>query len=559
MLRRTPEERPTAPEILQRLGREPFTPPVGAAASREVPLLGRDKHLQFLAEAYAASQRQQAVLVAVHGPSGIGKSALLRHFLDGLREKDDAVILAGRCYEHESVPYKALDPLVDELARYLRSLWRDEAAKLLPQDVGPLTRIFPVLGSVDAVARAARSTSLLDPHEVRRQAFAALRELLTRVGQRQPLILHIDDLQWGDLDSVYLLTDLLRSPAPPLLLVTSYRSEDVNSPCLRALRQALEQDQTTDRRELAVAPLTEAETQELVLHMLGEGAVERAAEIARESGGNPFFITEMVQASQAGTAQSSSPAAGKITLDGLIRARANTLPEGARQLLEIVAVSGRPLGEMEACKAAGVLAEGRTHLAHLEAARFIRGIGTAAAGVLETYHDRIRETVVAGLAPETRQGHHRQIALVLEATGQADPEAVAVHFEGAKEGEKAGSYYVQAATKAAEALAFDQAANFYQKSLDLRPLEGTEGRELRTKLGDALANAGRGTEAGPMYLTAAEGAEGLQGLELRRRAMEQLLLAGRTEEGIRILNDLLGTVGQRLPVGYWHSVGSMIW
>src|SRR2546422_5971026 len=144
------------------------------------------------------------------------KTALVEHFLEGVRGDPRAAVLAGRCYERETVPYKALDSLIASLARYLRHLGHNADA-LLPRDVRPLVRLFPVLQRAETVANAPipASAESPDPHEQKRRGFASLQELLARSARRGPPRLWVDDLQRGDGDSAAPLAELVPPPEAP--------------------------------------------------------------------------------------------------------------------------------------------------------------------------------------------------------------------------------------------------------------------------------------------------------------------------------------------------------
>ena len=559
LLRRDPEARPTGREMLRRLGSitgdTDLPLPVQPSPHRATPLVGRARDLEFLEAAFEEMCRGRTVACYIHGPSGIGKSALVRHFLDDRIDRDEAIVLAGRCYEQESVPYKALDSVVDALSQYLKRLPLWEAQALVPGDIRSLVRVFPTLGEAEAVATASPLASLVpDPQELRRRAFRALRELLARLGDRRPLVLAIDDLQWGDSDSAVLLSELLRPPdGPRLLLLGCYRSDDAaTSPLLRALLNVHEAaGPSMDRRVLALGTLEPADAEGLALTLLGrldEAGCAHAAAIARESGGNPFFVAELVRYVQADTGLvHRGSGADEVVFDEVLWARVRRLPEDARRLLEVVAVSGRPLGQADASRAA-LLGAGEQKALHLlRSGRLIRSTGPAERDEIETYHDRVREAVVAHVPPMALEGHHRSLAQVLESSGRADPEVLAIHFHWSRQHERAGMYYGQAAAQAAEALAFDRAAKLYRQALDLRPGEDAPARRLRVGLADALANAGRGPEAAREYLAAAAGATVAETFELRRRAAMQFLITGHLDEGHAQLSAVLKAVGMTLP------------
>src|SRR5262249_16952881 len=154
--------------------------PVREPARRE-PFVGRAREKAELLRFFEGSTR---TVVLARGPSGIGKSALLRWFLDELRQRrPEAMILSGRCFGLESVPYKALDAMVDELARQLRRLPPVEAAALLPRDAHALATLFPVLRQVPAFAQEEAPRRAERP-EVRGRGMAALRELFARLADR---------------------------------------------------------------------------------------------------------------------------------------------------------------------------------------------------------------------------------------------------------------------------------------------------------------------------------------------------------------------------------------
>ncbi len=546
LLRRVPERRPSGPEVLRRLGSDLARV---RGAGRSVPssqaaydtIIGREVELAALDAAYQRVQQGAPVLLRVAGPSGVGKSRIVRAFLDGIVEGDHAVVLRGRCYEQESVPFKALDSLVDALGAHLERMPDLEVEGLMPRDAVALARLFPTLRRVESfTASRRRAVVSPDPIELRRRAFGALRELLARIADRQPLVLAIDDLQWGDVDSAALLAALLRPPdAPAVLLLASFRSEGRDANPSLAQLDAHARAAAIEVRDVELGPLRGDDAQGLALVHLGGGddVREHAPRIVEESGGNPFLIEELAR-----HVRDRASTGEVISLAEVLRGRLLRLPPVAGRLLAVIAVAGRPIPQAVAERAATV--DDPSTMALLKAGSFVRTRSVGEQRFVEAYHDRVRETVLEELAPDERRRLHAGLARAYEASASPDPETLAFHFAGAGQRVQAAELAAVAAKRAAEALAFDRAASLYRMAIE--QTEGAVDRRLRVALGEALASAGRGAEAADAFLAALDGASNAEALDLQSRAASQLLFSGHIDRGLAALENVVGAVGMKI-------------
>ena len=485
----------------------------------------------------------------------MGKTALARHFLDELRaHESEMVILEGRCYERESVPYKALDGVVDSLTKYLLSLPDVKAEALMPREVLALARLFPVMLQVDAVFNAPqREHEMPDPFTLRRKAFAALRELLARISDRQPLVLYIDDLQWSDADSTTLLEDLLRPPdSPPLTVAVELSHRRPGGKAV--LKTLLEKTGTDNCREVYVGALPKSESYEMLDHLLGPKAAvlaHFADAMVGEARGNPFLLEQLARYALT----SDQTATTGITLAMMLDARLNHLPKDARAFIDTLAVAGRPINPEVVYQAAQLSGDELQLIGSLRAAQFIR---TGNGHTLELYHDRIRETLATQLSPTKVTQIHKRLAHAIEGRGIDDPEALFEHYLGAGERVRAASHAAVAARKAASALAFDRAAGFYRRALELAPARGAELVDLKRGLAESLANAGRPAEAAEAYLEVAQLSSAAHSLDFRRRAAQQLLMGGHIKEGLELIKSVLAAVGFKLPAGPRRALFSLL-
>jgi hypothetical protein len=259
LLAQDPAGRPTAAQLHARLGGgrhelRSLAPRLSGPRPRpRRPLAGAQAELRSLHAAYeAARDGSRPVVVMVSGMDGL-EGVAVDAFLARRRAEGHAVVLSGRCHARESVPFKGLDALMDDLSRHLRKQDPLHLAGLIPRDVSALRRLFPVLGRIEAIAQAPERP-VKDTLDLERRAFLALGELLGRIRDRQPLVLALGELQWSDAASTALLHRLLQQQdAPRLLLVASHPSETGASRVLAPLYRTLESDRRIDLRRIRIS------------------------------------------------------------------------------------------------------------------------------------------------------------------------------------------------------------------------------------------------------------------------------------------------------------------
>jgi predicted ATPase len=205
------------------------------------------------------------------------------------------------------------------------------------------------------------------------------------------------------------------------------RAEDAeSSPFLKGLAEAQRRGGLPlDQRHLSVGPLTEEEATELALLLLdrnGADAGQQAGVIARESGGSPFFVWELVHYL---LSQNQSEAIGEIDLEEMLRHRLDRLPEAAGQLLRAVAVAGKPAAPAILVDAVGQASHDPSLWSRLKAENLIRTWGEGDEKRIEIYHDRIREAILGLMPSQQCRALHARLASAIRPLLQVPVDALA--------------------------------------------------------------------------------------------------------------------------------------
>jgi class 3 adenylate cyclase len=474
-------------------------------ALRTVPRIayvGREleRGLIEVARSHARSGARQVVLLS--GEPGIGKTRLASYAALGANA-DGFAVCWGSCSEDLAAPYEPWIAVCTQIVEHAPNDVLSDYAQLhggeMARLAGNLARRIP-----DAPAR-----QTADPETERFLLFKAVAELLRAVAASVPLCVVLDDFQWADGQSVALLKHIARNlEHGPLQLLVTYRDSDLTKdhPLTAALadlgrldgveRIALQGLRTEDVQAMTAAAAG---------HELDADGIDLAAEIAAETGGNPFFVGEILRnLSESGMVvyneqrdrwviDRSSGVALPESVREVVERRVEVLGTDARQTLTAAAVIGRSfdldllaqlvdldevtlLEQLEAAVQASLLVESSDRVGRFSFA-----------------HALINHTLYNGLGGTRRARMHLQVAETLEALYGSDAEErlaeLALHWRLATvsvDKHKAAGYSLRAGQRALDSLAPSEAAKLFADALELLgPGTTIERCEALIGLGDA--------------------------------------------------------------------------
>jgi class 3 adenylate cyclase/tetratricopeptide (TPR) repeat protein len=470
--------------------------------------VGRQTELDALRQALEHAGRGQGQLVAVVGEPGVGKSRLVYEFLhahhtQGWRVLESASVSYGR-----ATPYF---PVIDLLKRYTHVEERDDARTVRAKVTGQLLTLddalqetIPALLALLEALPEDSPFQQLDPPQRRQRTLEALKRVLVRESQAQPLGLVFEDLHWIDSETQALLDSLVESlPAARLLLLVNYRPEYQHG-----------WGRKTYYLQLRLDPLPPAGADELLQALLGDdpGVTSLTPLLIARTGGNPFFLEESVRTLVETRVLIGEPGAYRLaqalptiqvpaTVQTVLSARMDRLPAEEKQLLHTAAVIGTevPLALIQAVAEMPETSL-RRGLTHLQAAEFLYEARLFPEIGYTFKHALTQQVAYETLLQERRRALHARIVEALEGlAGDRVAEQVDRLAHHALRGEvwdKALVYCRQAGAKAMARSAHREAVGSFEQALKtLSHLPETRDRreqaiDLRLALRSALRPLG---------------------------------------------------------------------
>lgn len=481
------------------------------------PLVGRSREYTQLCEIVMELEEGRGCIVTIVGEPGIGKSRLLSE----ARETQFDMPLRwaeGRAYSYtEDQPFSVILDFLSELL----DIAPDDPPAML--DLKLETSIRPILGDqVDAVwpylasllgapipPQYEEALSQLDPEALNGRIVNAVVTLVEAVALRQPMVVSFEDLHWADHSSLGLIRALMMAAErAPILLIFLFRP-DRDKACWE-LKIRAETDFAHRHAHMMLVPLDESSSKELVANLLTVADIPESIRglILKRSDGNPFFVEELIRElvergvlfQQDGKWQASQNIVEMEvpeTLEKVIQARLDRLPQSERNTLQAASVIGRRFAYRVLGAIASANGDLSDHLLHLQQADLVRERARIPELEYIFKHVIVQEVTYGTLLREQRAQLHQQVAETLidlfpdrldELHG-----SLGRHYAAAGDAEKAIEHYQRAAARAEAIFAYEEAAQFLEMALELEPGEKQQfdllenQADIRSFLGENVA------------------------------------------------------------------------
>lgn len=472
------------------------------------PYVGRERELARLRRCVADLAAGRGGIVTLAGEAGLGKSRLLAE-LATLDECARATVLEGRALSMgQGLAYHPFVDLIRHWARITEGDGEGEAYDRLEaavQRVCPATvgEVFPFVATLMGMRLSgahAERVGGVTGEAMEKLIFKSTMDLLRAGADETPLVLIFEDLHWADLSSINLLESLQRLAVDaPILFVYAFRPDEqgVAAHVARAARARF----AGVHVEMQLQPLDARECHELVRNLAGADGVPQALHglIAARSGGNPFFIEEMVHSLEG--AEDAGSIVVPETIGALIAARMDRLPEAARHLARLAAVVGQSFSHRLVEAIAGDAGDLDRHLWLLTHRGLILERQPRGERQYVFRHALAQQAIYESIPQPTRARLHRQVAAALEeqfADRLADAYGMlAYHYSRTDDLEKAEAYLFRAGDEAARSAASSEALGYFREASRLYLLiHGAGGDPLKVRLlekniGLALLNTGQ--------------------------------------------------------------------
>jgi len=449
-----------------------------AAAARGLTrFVGRDAETEQLRKALEQARADHGQVVGVVGEPGLGKSRLFFEFIHSHRTQGWLILESGSVSYGKATPYL---PVIDLLKAYFKIHDRDDQREIREKVTGKLLTLDKSLESTLPAFLALLDVPVddpmwqaLDPLQRRQQTLGAVKRLLLRESQVQPLILLFEDLHWIDSETQAMLESLVESlPTSRLLLLVNYRPEYQHGWANK-----------TYYTQLRLDPLPPESAGEILNSVLGNdhGLQSLKQLLIERTEGNPFFLEESVR-----TLVETKVLAGErgnyhlekkvertqvpATVQAVLAARIDRLPLEEKQLLQSAAVIGKDV-PFSLLQAITVLSDEdlRRGLTHLQAAEFLYETSLFPDLEYTFKHALTHEVAYGSLLHERQRALHSRIVEAIETLYSnrliEQVERLAHHAARGEVWDKAVTYLRQAGTKADARSAIREAASYFEQAL----------------------------------------------------------------------------------------------